>query len=327
MKNQKVIVLVVLTIFAMRINAQAIIGKSYLTVANNIEVEYEGDTTKYKVQKGTKFSVDGFESGTDWVYVSFWNYGTNRKSIGKEAKQISLIDILGPQQKQSLLGMNSKDSVRVKTLLDSIWNTELDSAYVADVLRKQKHEITDKDIRLKLSLNKKYIGMWANHLQFKMKLTDLNDKAIEYHGKAGSFTYGVMTLPIKMRFGNGGDRLFNFEENLNLGFTFGYKRQPQSRVKQSHNFLGSVGVSRVELTEDSLNTEMDLEDDTASGIMLSAGYLYQYEAFQVGLFFGTDLLTGSLSREWKFQGKPWLGVAIGVSLFSNDTDKVNKGTN
>ncbi len=308
-------------------NSQAIIGKSYLTVANNITVYHVDDLEKeFLVPKGTKFSVDGFEDGTDWVFVSFWDYNTGEKKVKKEAEQVSLEKLLGEEQQKSLLEIDGLDTP-ISEKLETMLILDVEEAYIEEVLRKKKHELSETDVTLKLALGKKYIGLWANHLQFKMKLSDLNDKTIEYHGKAGSFTYGVMTLPIKLRFGNGSDRQFNFEENLNLGFTFGYKKQPQSRVKQSHNFLGSVGISRVELNENSLNAGGPLDDDTASGIMLSAGYLYQYEAFQVGMFFGTDLLPGALSRQWKFQGKPWLGIAIGVALFSNDTDKIKKGTN
>ena len=66
-----------------------------------------------------------------------------------------------------------------------------------------------------------------------------------YYGKSNDFTWGVMTLPIKARIGNKKDRFFDFEENLNLGFTAGLKHQITGSHQQWLNYLAGVSVARV----------------------------------------------------------------------------------
>ncbi|MCB0374634.1 MAG: hypothetical protein KDD04_01820 [Sinomicrobium sp.] len=275
--------------------SQEIIGKSYITNAANIEIRSVTDTSKtFKIPVNTKFRVDGFAKDKGRVLISFWQYNDSSVKAQQEAINKSQYD---------------------------------NKSEVVNALNKDKKSLTASDISSIVDYGFKFIGPWANYVQFDMKLEDLNDKTQEYYGYSDNFTYGVMTLPIKLRFGNNSDRFFNFEENLNLGFTFGYQRKISSRVKQAHNILGGVGISRVTVDEDSLTEGITTSDNTSEALMLNLGYLYQYEAFQVGLFLGTDLIPGSLGREWKFQGKPWLGIAIGVSLFSNNDRKSSEGKN
>ncbi|EDP97118.1 hypothetical protein U8527_02190 [Kordia algicida OT-1] len=294
----KQIILLFLVLLTSKVFSQEITGKSYMTIVDNIKVTSIDsikiiDSTKtinyttknYKVPKGVKFSVDEIKG--EYALITFWNFSDS-------------------ELKDSHTRFDGKGTLKMEK--------------VTEILKRKRNRLRNQDIDAKLNLEYKYIGYWANYLQFKMKLTDLNDKTIEYYSASNNFTYGVMTLPIKVRFGNGNERFFNLEENLNLGFTFGYQRQLPSRVKQSINFLGGVGISRVTFNEDTI-PNATTEEETAAALMLNIGCLYQYETFQVGAFFGTDLIPRSVGKSWAFQGKPWLGIAIGVSLFTNDKEK------
>lgn len=283
----KKIIFILLIILTINANAQEITGKSYLTIVNNIEVSEVTSSQKYLVSKGVKFSIDAIKG--DSILVSFWSFSNPEHNESHTKKDDS--------------GTLKKDTVNA-------------------ILKRGRNKLRMEDINIKLNLQYKYIGYWSNYLQFRMSLGDLNDKTVEYYGSSNNFTYGVMTLPIKVRFGNGKERYFDFEENLNLGFTFGYQRQIHSRVKQSFNILGGVGISRVTFNEDDRPDPTSTEE-TAAALMLSIGSLYQYETFQVGVFFGTDLIPGSTGNKWDFQGKPWLGIAIGVSLFTNSKEKTS----
>jgi hypothetical protein len=42
--------------------------------------------------------------------------------------------------------------------------------------------------------------------------------------------------------------------------------------------------------------------------------MFQYNKFQIGLYVGKDFV-GENANKFAYQGKPWLGLAIGVSLF------------
>ena len=67
---------------------------------------------------------------------------------------------------------------------------------------------------------------------------------------------------------------------------------------------------------------------TSLALSLHGGFLYQFETFQVGLFVGADFVPGTIGRNWMHQGRPWVGLAIGVSLFSkNSVDGTGSGNN
>lgn len=178
------------------------------------------------------------------------------------------------------------------------------------------------------SSGKEYIASWANDKDFIMDLKDFNSGAKLYYGKRNDFTWGVMTLPIKARFGNKKDRFFDVEENLNLGFTFGLRHQIQGKKEQAINYLAGISIARVRTDSISLKNNYPApQSSIAPALMISGGVLYQYETFQVGLFLGVDNVMGELGRNWKFQGKPWLGFAIGVSLFSRNGNQTGTGSN
>lgn len=69
------------------------------------------------------------------------------------------------------------------------------------------------------------------------------------------------------------------------------------------------------------------KSSVAYTFMPSAGIVYQHEAFQIGIFIGEDFIVGELGRNWKYQGKPGLGLAIGVSLFTKNNDQNSTGNN
>lgn len=46
--------------------------------------------------------------------------------------------------------------------------------------------------------------------------------------------------------------------------------------------------------------------------------MYQYDKFQIGLFTGLDFIDKSAGKNWAYQGKSWLGFAIGFSLFGEN---------
>jgi hypothetical protein len=172
------------------------------------------------------------------------------------------------------------------------------------------------------------IGRWANYKLFIMDLKTFNQSCKSFFGKRNDFNWGVMTLPIKVRFGDGENNYPDFEENLNLGFTFGWRHQFQGKVEHASNVLGGFGIARVRA--DSISVRSGFEapsSNTATAVMINAGFLYQHEAFQVGIFLGMDFIPGKLGRYWRHQGAPWIGLAVGVSLFSRNTTQGGTGEN
>ena len=172
------------------------------------------------------------------------------------------------------------------------------------------------------------INSWANRIEFVIDPKLLDNSCKQYFGKSNTFTWGFMTLPIKVRFGDKKNRLFTFEENLSLGLTCGYRYQFPSKNPQAINVLSGFGIGRSKIDTSSMkNTILTPSSNTAPTLNLNLGILYQFEVFQVGFFIGGDYILTEIGRNWKYQGKPWLGMAIGVSLFSKNNTNTQDGLN
>ncbi|AMR31531.1 hypothetical protein A0256_08880 [Mucilaginibacter sp. PAMC 26640] len=172
-----------------------------------------------------------------------------------------------------------------------------------------------------------YIGKWANYKEFAMSPEDFNSSCIAYYGTKTEFTWGVMTLPIKLRPGNGSSRFFSYEESLNLGFVFGWRQQLKGKVKHSINYLMGVGIANVKTDSLSQKSGISPAGASAAAFSVNAGVLYAHNNFQIGFFVGKDHIPGSQGRDWKYQGKPWIGLAVGISLFSDTDSQGGAGTN
>jgi len=151
---------------------------------------------------------------------------------------------------------------------------------------------------------------------FVMQLKDFDTKIEPINGRSSSFTWGVTIIPIKLRFGNGEKRLFQYSESFSLGINAGYEYAFTSRRKESVSFLLGVAVSSVPVDP---KDNIILEKSTTVGAFTpSIGIVYSYEQFQVGIFSGIDYLSGELGKNWMYRNKPWLGLGLGFSIFQKN---------
>ncbi len=293
-------------------SSQNLVGKSFVTNVENIRV-YPVDSPAndgrhfYYVHRNTKFTVVGIDK-TNNLIITFWKY----------------------KKKDTI---TNKDGIRKINSLpksaDSYSILEVNQSHLAKGGPKERYfddkiQFNDDDP----SDDYEYIGPWAGTRSFIMPLASFNQQAQAYYGKQRGFSWGVMTLPIKIRFGNAGDRFFNFEEKINLGFSAGIKQQIQSRTEQSINYLGGFGV--VSAKTDSVSLKPGFYDSkhlSEIAFSFNLGVLYQYESFQIGIFAGKDYLASTLGRQWRYQGKTWIGLAIGISLFSKPSSNTSTGKN
>jgi len=158
-----------------------------------------------------------------------------------------------------------------------------------------------------------YVNSWGNGWSFFMSAQDFSANAVAFYPTSYTFTWGFLTLPIKLRFDNSlsGGR-FNFEQNLNFGLTAGIKQQLQRIDDVSLNYLGGLSVVNVPLNNAS--TAPAGTATSTAAVSLSGGVMFQYAKFQMGVFIGWDF-AGDHAYQFSYQGKPWLGFAIGLSLF------------
>jgi hypothetical protein len=133
-----------------------------------------------------------------------------------------------------------------------------------------------------------------------------------------SATYGVAVLPFKYRSQNG-----DFLKDLSISNLGGIKLSPNNG-KCSVSLLIGIGISSVTL--DSLNTSgiITKQQDRAA-ITLPIGLVLQYEKLQIGLFTGWDWLSKRSIDGWDYQGKNWLALGIGISIFSDEKATKKEG--
>jgi hypothetical protein len=174
-----------------------------------------------------------------------------------------------------------------------------------------------------------YLDMWANDWPFYISAKDFSDNAQSIFPSSTKFTWGFLTLPLKIRFDNKNDGgRFNFEQNLNFGLTAGFKHQLVRNSDVSWNYLAGISVVNVPLnnavtgsttttiTDGSQNTTTTPGSTATStaAVSTSVGVMFQYDKFQIGTFLGKDF-AGDHANQFPYQHKVWLGFAIGLSLF------------
>lgn len=171
-----------------------------------------------------------------------------------------------------------------------------------------------------------YLDSWANGWLFFISAKDFSDNCVLIYPSSHKFTWGFLTLPVKMRFDNSKGGRFDFEQNLNFGLTFGDKHQLVSTSDISLNYLLGLSVVNVPLNDATATTSAT----STAAVSTSIGLMLQYDKFQIGAFFGRDF-AGAHANQFDYQGKPWLGFAIGISLFgegktTGSSQSQNSGT-
>lgn len=147
------------------------------------------------------------------------------------------------------------------------------------------------------------------------------DKVTELSLDNWSFTVGIPTIPVKLRFGNKGEgespRYFRFEGNISLGLTVGGKYSFGGGNKKAVNFLTGFTVASVQV--DSLTTKGKINSNTsAASFSPHFGLVFEIDRFQFGIFTGIDYLNGEPNKYWVYKDKPWLGIGFGYSLFKTE---------
>lgn len=153
-------------------------------------------------------------------------------------------------------------------------------------------------------------------IYFKVPVAVWNQFAEEVFEKTG-VTFGIMNIPIKLRFANSNPdhrkRLLELDANVNLGLSVA----PYWKRSNDQVFFTPLGITITQVVANPVNTLDYLQTtENRSGFSAFLGFIYQKDGYQIGVLFGADWATGNVSEYWVYQGKPWLGVGIGVGLFA-----------
>lgn len=142
-------------------------------------------------------------------------------------------------------------------------------------------------------------------------------------------TVSALTIPFKYRFKHSRvPEEFSAGININLfgGFSIGKtKFFRQDKVGNKENtykftFGGLIGSSIIELNNSNTSTaDTPLAADVKMNKGLAtvgAGVTYSFNKINLGAFCGWDYAMGKYSNKWDYNKKPWLGIALGYSLFN-----------
>lgn len=151
-------------------------------------------------------------------------------------------------------------------------------------------------------------------------------------------TVSALTLPLKYRFGgtkeySSGNKTYgeDFSTAINVNAMLAWS--PYGRVHHHHRSkVGSItttqkftigligGASTVTLdkgntsaSDDPITTDVKIAKGLAT---YGLGLAYSHNKLNLGLFAGQDWAVGDNARRWNYNGKVWVGLAVGYSLFA-----------
>lgn len=142
-------------------------------------------------------------------------------------------------------------------------------------------------------------------------------------------TVTAITIPVKYRFSNSDfpeDFSTGFNANIFAGVSFGrtsfwYRKKVDNKTNMYKITLGAfLGASSVELNSKNTSASiapLTVDEKYTKGLAsIGFGGTYSYNKINLGLFYGWDYAVGADSQKWNYNHKPWLGLAIGYSLFN-----------
>jgi len=125
-------------------------------------------------------------------------------------------------------------------------------------------------------------------------------------------TIGALTFPFKYRPQNG-----KFETTFGIGVTGGVTWNPWRTNEHTFSLLGGISASSARVDQYSTDPAANVTDPSErTSVTFSLGIVYQWERLQIGVSAGIDNLLDNEILKWRYQGKPWLTVGIGIGLFA-----------
>ena len=159
---------------------------------------------------------------------------------------------------------------------------------------------------------------------FTVPIKDIQDENLckreEFIG--ASLAVGALNFPFKYRPQTG---------DLSGAFNFGIAVGINIKHKSWRKFNSSLvlGFSFTNVVLDSTNASRNqgqlASTNNFSAGSLSLGFLVQNGRVQLGAFLGVDRLSNINQKQfdWKYQGKPWLSLGLGIGVFAPQDSKVS----
>ncbi|MCA6484241.1 MAG: hypothetical protein IM547_02425 [Chitinophagaceae bacterium] len=223
---------------------------------------------------------------------------------------IQILDYIEPQQE-------SKKQLKENAIKDQSIKPKME-------FFKYNYRGTESDFASLGSEKVKARNYGTKQAYFKVSITLIERFSTKesYNYIAGSLAAGVINFPFKFRPQKGvGDFSGAFNFGAGIGYTFRHK---SSRLF-SHSVISGYSISNIILDSSSTNKNQGKLSSTNnfSAFSFSLGYLIQYQTVQAGIFIGWDRISrvNQNTFDWNFQGKPWLSVGFGLTIFSGQKEK------
>lgn len=173
------------------------------------------------------------------------------------------------------------------------------------------------------TIDKKSGNLEGQQRYFLVPKSYIVSSASKWYGRNVDISVGVLTLPLKLRLKDG-----DFTGSFTIGGTGGIKLRASHYKDRYHNFLLGLGISNITLDSNTVSKNKDKIVSNLTALTGSLGYLYQSGKIQAGIFIGVDYLTHSNQErfDWRYQGKPWVSLAVGISIFGDGSDKKSDST-
>ena len=137
-----------------------------------------------------------------------------------------------------------------------------------------------------------------------------------------SVEVGAAVLPFKWRFQEGQK---DFSGETNLAVMLGIKLPHYEQKKWHTSLMIGYSVGEADLDSISVNKNFaDLRDrDDFLTHTFTAGVMLEYDRVQAGVFMGWDHLQRTAQEQfnWDYQGRPWLSLAFGYSIFTRESQE------
>ena len=137
-----------------------------------------------------------------------------------------------------------------------------------------------------------------------------------------TFTGGVIILPYKFRpkiYDRGEHKGFDFSKDITLGISGGIRQRVSHYQPHYIDLLLNVGISSV--GQNTYNTDSVLKSNQdIAALTIACGLVLDMQKIQLGIFIGWDRVSDSNRNGWIYQGRPWLSIGFGYSIFSINTN-------
>ncbi|WP_027420422.1 hypothetical protein [Crocinitomix catalasitica] len=240
-----------------------------------------------------------------------------------------------------LMVVNNATQKKIDTIIKIVEKQKFDTEgnkikYEDTIITKKITRINKKDTafffsgefraNVKFENNKVWINPWLYKTNFSTPTVLTNRESQIYYQLVNrrqlriryrQWTVSPITIPLKVQFGN--DNVTKFAAGISLGGFGGHSwgwtkfthRNKIENFERSHEITvgGLFSFQGIEIDLGNENTRETVA--TSIGI----GITYSYDKINFGLTGGLDYAHGFGADKWTFQGRPWLGIVFGYSLF------------